>query len=190
MLFRSIGLTSDGEYCDIELEGVISSADALAALNANSVKNITVTSFKELPNDAKNAMAAAAASDYDIFIAKDKYNIEEKKIISAFYEFISQNEIIVLKKSKRKEEKTDILPFIYGYRISCDDSGINIYLNLCAGSVNNIKPELVLESFFQYLGFDRGSEHIRSFAKINRIDTYCNIEGKFVSLGDIGSDIK
>ena len=46
-----VGVTSDGEYFDIELTEAIASEQAVAQLNAVMVKGIEVTGFREIPSD-------------------------------------------------------------------------------------------------------------------------------------------
>ena len=58
-----LGLESDGEYMDIRIHGSISSEEAVHRLNAVMVEGIDVMSFRELPENSKNAMASVAAAD-------------------------------------------------------------------------------------------------------------------------------
>ena len=53
-----VGLTSDGEYMDIELNSVTTSEDMVKRLNDASVYGIEIVSLKELPDGAGNAMAS------------------------------------------------------------------------------------------------------------------------------------
>ena len=61
-----LGLESDGEYMDIRIHGSISSEEAVHRLNAVMVEGIDVMSFRELPENSKNAMASVAAADYEV----------------------------------------------------------------------------------------------------------------------------
>ncbi len=169
-----IGDESVGEYADIELTGSVSSTDALAALAACSAPGIEILSFKALPDDAKNAMSSVEAADYEIGFANDPD-------LSAFSTFFAQNEIVVLKKTKKSENMIDIKPFIFQYRVAED----RIFLRLKCGSVNNTKPELVMDAFYQYLGLDFDE----NLLKIKRLDLLTVKGQDFVSLNDIGLEI-
>ena len=59
-----VGLTSDGEYLDIEVNSSKSSAIMVENINKTMVEGIEVVNFKQLPDDAKNAMSIVAAADY------------------------------------------------------------------------------------------------------------------------------
>ena len=58
-----------------------------------------------------------------------------------------------------------------------------VYLQLVAGSVTNIKPDLVMEAFYQYL-----SEELYEFSyQYHRYDLYADgeKEGELMSLGEL-----
>ena len=59
-----VGITSDGEYLDIEVNASESSEASMKALNATMVDGVMVTSYVRLPDDAKTAMSIVAAADY------------------------------------------------------------------------------------------------------------------------------
>ena len=60
-----IGITSEGEYFDIELKESISSAEAVSRLNAVMVEGIEVLSFRQIAEEKKmTGMAIVAAADY------------------------------------------------------------------------------------------------------------------------------
>ena len=62
-----VGVTSDGEYFDIELTEAIASEQAVAQLNAVMVEGIEVTGFREISSDKKaSGMTIVAAADYKV----------------------------------------------------------------------------------------------------------------------------
>lgn len=62
-----VGLTSDGEYLDIEIGQELSSQDAVRRLNAVMAEGIEVISFRKIPEGkASNAMSLVAAADYEV----------------------------------------------------------------------------------------------------------------------------
>ena len=66
-----IGLTSDGEYMDIELTAPIDSAQAVERMNAECVEGIEVVSLKQIPDEKKNSgMTILAAADYLVSLKK------------------------------------------------------------------------------------------------------------------------
>lgn len=82
------------------------------------------------------------------------------------------------KKTKKSEREMDLKPLIY--ELSVSDG--KIFMTLSTGSTDNIKPELVMESFCREIGYD-----LPAFALlINREEVYA--EGH-ISLEDLGKDI-
>ncbi len=163
-----VGLESYGEYVDIEVNSTLSTSDSIKALNSASVEGIQVTGYVELPEGTANAMSSVAAADYRIRI-KEQYRpacISDNAILGERFEtFLSQKSIVVLKASKKSEREVDLRPLIY--KASINENG-EIFMQLCTGSVENLKPELVLETFFKYIG-----EEMNQFAlDICRLEVY------------------
>lgn len=177
-----VGITSDGEYLDMEINDVIPSKEALERLNAAMVEGIEVVSFKSLSDQSKNAMSIVAAADYEVSF-RDNYEPDGnwKSMLSSFYE---QESIVVLKKTKKSEKEVDIRPFLY----QCFVIENRIFLQLAAGSVVNIKPELVMEAFFDFM-----QHELPPFAlMIHRKELYGHLPEKnqeLVTLEEMGEDI-
>lgn len=182
-----VGLTSEGEYMDIDLKEEISSATGLSSLNENMVEGLNITGFKYLPDEAEKCMSAVTAASYivtykdckdDACYIDNILDLKEK----FFDEAASIN---IVKKTKKGERELDLKPLIYRFNIELKDN-VPVYdLLLSSGSTDNIKPELVIKAFHDFLGlpeFDELSLDIR------RIDMYTGQPGDFVSLGEIGDE--
>ena len=68
-----VGITSDGEYFDIEVNSSLTSKEALDALNSTMVEGVEVTEYVKLPDNAKTAMSLVEAADYTLSY-KEGYN--------------------------------------------------------------------------------------------------------------------
>ena len=159
-----VGLESFGEYVDIEVNTTMSSKDAIEALNNASVEGISVIGYVKLEDTAANAMSLVAAADYKVAI-KDNYMPQTENIKVSFEEFLSQKNIIVEKASKKSVREVDLRPLIYAAYI--DENG-DFFMKLSTGSVENLKPELVMEAFYKFLGCE-----MSEFAlKITRLEVY------------------
>ena len=114
-----VGVTSDGEYFDIEITESISSENAVAQLNAVMVEGIEVISFREISSDKKaSGMTIVAAADYKVTFPETFQHAEEIRMLPESWKekvdaFMAQPEIVVLKKTKRSEKEVDIKPMIY-----------------------------------------------------------------------------
>ena len=143
-----VGLTSDGEYFDIELTESITSKEAVRRLNEQMVDGMEIVSFVQIPDDKKSkGMSIVAGADYLSSVKNGSLPEDLAEKLEAFY---AQNEICVVKKTKKSEKEVDIRPMIY--KLECRDG--KIYMRVAAGSVQNLKPELVTEAFVRYLGMD------------------------------------
>lgn len=174
-----VGLTSRGEYFDIEVHSTDNSMDMIQRMNKTMVEGMEVLSYRLLPEDSKNAMSIVAAADYLVNFREDyKPDID---VNSEFTRFMSQEKIEIVKTTKKSEKTVDIRPMILGYEMRED----GIFLKLATGSENNLKPELVMKSFYEYLGLTLGDFDIMS----ERLELYGRSDDKLISLEDYGTDI-
>ena len=107
-----LGVTSEGEYLDIELAGNITSEDAVRQLNQTMADGIDVVSFRQIQDEKKySGMTLVAAADY-LIVPKDmeetalrEHNSETPVVPDNWNEalaaFLEQPEIKVMKKTKR-----------------------------------------------------------------------------------------
>ncbi len=167
-----IGLTSDAEYMDMELDACEDPGAMVDWMNTQMNDEIRVREFILLPDDTKPSMAMLAGCDYMIALkpgAESAFRETDflKKQLEAF---LAQEQIRVMKKTKRSEKEVDIRPNIYYaaadqstfermtgqvYPKMCIDVAQYVpvlFCQLTAGSVLNIKPELVMEAFCQFAG--------------------------------------
>lgn len=177
-----VGLTSDGEYFDIELTEPITSAEAVKALNEQMVDGMEVVSFVEIPDDKKNkGMSIVAGADY---LSSVKCGNLPENWVEKLAEFYGQDEIRILKATKKSEKEVDIKPMIY----ALSEQNGAIYMRVAAGSVQNLKPELVTAAFAAFLGIDELTfihHRLDTFADVSKSDT-----PEFVSLDALGTEIR
>lgn len=187
-----VGITSDGEYLDIEVHSTCSTEESLKALNDTMVEGVEITGYVKLPDDAKTAMSIVAAADYDLYF---KEGYEAPATLEQFREgldefFTKPEEVLITKKTKKSEKVMDLKQLVYDFRVEArkDASEIpSFYLMLSTGSSDNLKPELVVESLFASMGLTYDPNAIQ----IHRKDVYAAAsDGKgYVSLGDMGEKI-
>ena len=169
----SVGVLSRGEYFDLEVNSTESSKVMLERINAQNAEGVEVLSYKLLPDDAKNAMSVVAGADYKVYT--DLFN---QNMLDAF---MNQDQIIVLKKTKKSEKEVDIKPLIYNIKL--EDDGI--FMQVAQGSAYNLKPDLVMDAFAQF-----AQVTLPEYVTYERIDMYCLEDDNLVSLDDIGGNIE
>ncbi len=179
-----LGMTSSAEYMDIELLEEIPSLEGINRLNNEMVQGIKILSFRYLPDKAKNAMSATWASSYKIELNdKIKEAIENMSDISQrIDEFMSQKECIITKKTKKSTRDIDILPLIYEFKYEEK----YFYIKCSSSSSDNIKPEVIMNEFFNFLGYELELDRVNLY--IERLDIYTRIDNNLISLDDIGVD--
>ena len=169
----SVGVISKGEYFDIEVNSSLSSKEMIKNINAQTVEGVKVVSYKELPEGAKNAMSIVAGADY--FVYTDLFTEEQ---VNDFY---AQDEINILKKTKKSEKIVDIKPMIHEMKFNED----GIFMKVSQGSAANLKPNLVMSALEQFTG-----AKLPEFVQYERLDMYCLENDKLVSLSEIGGNIE
>ena len=228
-----VGLSSCGEYMDVEVGSVRPGQAMLDAINAEMVDGMRVTGVRLLPEEGRknNAMATVGQADYRVWVpaligedyrATSGALYEPKKVTyltstgeacmtegsdssydpaydavgrtaaaitmadrdwSADVEhFLASEEILIHKKTKKSETDVNIRDWILKFAYEPDSQ--SFFLRLTAGSMNNLKPELMMDAFFRYLGIDLDGS--RMTLDICRLDMLTE-DG--VSLGELGEEI-
>lgn len=183
-----VGITSDGEYLDIEVNSTETTEQSIVNLNSAMVDGVKILEYKKLPDHAKNAMSIVAAADYKIYIKdgyENPYSVEEwRSRLNTF--FHDRAEVLITKKTKKSEKVMDLKQLVYDFKILEEQGKPVFYLKVCTGSTDNLKPELVLQAFYEFLSLE-----YQEFAfQIHRLDVYAQDEKQgFLPLGALGEDI-
>ncbi len=181
----SVGLTSDGEYMDIEFKENMDLNDAVTRLNEQMVEGLRFISANELPEKALKCMSAVTAAKYEVGF---KYDEDKERLVSSIMAdsfdgfYTNADEIILEKETKSGVSVLNIRDDIYEASLDFSKEKC-FYFFLASGSALNIKPEVVINLFAKYLGIESFET---SRLDINRIDMITgDKETGFVSLGDI-----
>lgn len=178
-----VGLESNGEYVDIEVNSMTDSEDMLKRLNQASAPGIEVLSVKMLPDKAENAMASIAAAAYTVGFREGR--TPSFDCAAALPLFLKQEQILIRKETKKGEREVDLRPGLYEFSITEDGS---FTMLVDASSAGNIKPGLLMTAFLAANG-----ETLQENAlKITREELYTNVgtqsAPKLVPLDSIGSE--
>ncbi len=181
-----VGLTSNGEYVDIEVLSTDSSAAMIKRMNEVMVENTKILSYRRLEDTSKNAMSIVAAADYTLRF-REGYEPEDlEEFFKSLSDFYSQEQILITKQTKKGERDLDLKPLIY----KLERKGTGAFMQVSTGSVDNVKPELVMEGFYRFWG----KEYPPFAMEIEREEVYADLgEGdsrRFVALEDLGQDIE
>lgn len=181
-----VGLTSSGEYMDIEVNGLVDCQEMMERLNGVMVEGIQVLECRKLDDHAKNGMSLVAAADYTVSFREGKAPADTKTFFSGMETFYAQEHIVVVKKTKKGEKEVDIKPFIYELRAAED----RVFMKVSAGSQDNLKPELVMEAYDLW----RGEKSPEFAFQTEREEVYGNVGDEvhknLVPLGLIGEAVE
>ena len=180
----SVGATSDGEYLDIVLREDVASEVLITKLNAVCNEGITILDALVLPEKAENAMTAVAACAWRVAFREEVMQschsgCSRDILQEQFGDFLAQERIPARKKSKKGLTELDIKPMIHRAALSGDGT---FDLLLKSGSVDNVKPALLLGAFLRFLGEARedlylqGDELKPECLVLHRKETYLAVE--------------
>jgi len=154
-------------------------------------EGISVLEFKEIDEKEKNCMAVTAAADYLVTFREGYYY--KDAFLKRTQPFSMQEKIPIVKKTKRSEKEVDIAPMILDIReyesepllpgLPLKQEGI--FMKLVTGSAENLKPQLVMEAFCKYLGYDYDPMGFQ----YHRLETYLKKDGELQPLGSVGWEI-
>ena len=176
-----VGLTSNGEYMDIEVNSLTSCQDVLDRLNQASVPGIEVISVKVLPEEAGNAMASVAAASYTVRFREGRR--PDSDMAAVLPGFLAKEQILITKKTKKGTREVDLKPGIYQMKWSEEA----FYMLVDASSGGNIKPVQVIEALLA----DCRESLAENALVITREEIYTNTDigggQRLASLDEIGA---
>lgn len=155
-----VGITSNGEYLDIEVEDQEDVSTMKERLNQVMAEGFSVCSCRILPEKAGNAMALVAAARYTLSFSPEFVPSDPGQWFQELVAFYHREEVTILKKTKKGEKELALRPLIYELAVIHEGESNPaqhpaLSMMISTGSTENIKPELVLDAYFAHLGQER-----------------------------------
>ncbi|MGN0148980.1 MAG: TIGR03936 family radical SAM-associated protein [Clostridia bacterium] len=138
----SVGVTSDCEFMKVGFDGEFSETELLIRLNSSMPPGYKVTAARKVEG-----------KEIDITkIDRAVYTVEiECNHAIDVEEFMANNELKVMKKSKSGVKESDIRPYIYELEHLSSDGNVQTYqMCLSVGSSYNLKPDSVIDAMEKY----------------------------------------
>ena len=174
-----VGKTSVGEYFDLDMQEALPCEDIVSRLQEQMAPGMQVLGAAEIPEDKKsNGMRVIAAASYEAVLPDTVPEMPAAEI----ERFLERPSVMVLRKTKKKEEMTDIRPWIYDLKAE----GRVLRMLLSAGSVHNLKPELVLQALAEQCGITLPDTGVRICRTELYADAGTDTECRLVSLLEAG----
>lgn len=193
-----VGITSNGEYADIEVADTEDAHTMAERLNRVMSEGFEIISCCRLPDAAANAMSIVEAADYSITFRPgyEPENIGVKQWFEGLISYYGQPSVVVTKKTKRGERQMDLKPLIYELKLchGAEEGTVSLFMKISTGSTDNVKPEQILDAYYNFMELERPP-----FAfEVQREEVYADEASDahkeagrhcFVSLEQLGEDI-
>lgn len=142
-----VGVTSESEYFDLEVESKMNEGIFVAELNSTLPLGFRVIGVTYIDDsDKRSLMSLVKEAVYEIEIESDIDIFELKKLFA-------RDEILIEKESKDKKIKMiDLKKYIINIDFEQHDNKIIIIVHGKAGSVDNLNPMYILEAIQKHLG--------------------------------------
>ena len=133
----SLGTESDCESVDMRLIDEITLDEVKDRLNEVLPVGIEVTEVCE------PQMKASLITSSKYLVRLDRAADKKDDMVK----FLSQDEIMAIKKGKAGERLVNIKSLMYGFEVKTEGNDLCLHLNLASGNQNTLNPQLLLSVF-------------------------------------------
>ena len=176
----SVGLYSDGEYMDIDLEEEISGNELIEKLNAKTasgIKFLNARKVKETLEGEKKAPQAMALLDGARYTIKMPVS-DEEGVVSKLEEILREESWITMKKSKKGMKEADIRPLVKEIKYWVKDKTLIINTLIATGSREHLSADLLAKYIKSHIENVIDDE----FIDIKREEMYILRDEKYIPL--------
>lgn len=179
-----VGMESDAEYFDMQLNSSDTSEIAMEKLNAQMADGFIVTDYVLLPDDAKKAMTETYATGYSLMLREGRGALPDQALLQEKLDVFLAKETIPAEKTVKKKNKhggrngkikevveIDIKPLIYEAHIEEEDGQIRLCAILASQSGNNLNAKVFLNAFMK----DAGLAYVDTDFYVTRAEVYRNL---------------
>lgn len=162
-----VGMTSEGEYLDVELVAPMDGEKLKALLNEQSPKGLEILAVKILEEPVKSLASVITEGILKVEVPVEDH-VTENKIREVIREILKKDTLELTRKNKKGKLVTkNIRSYIKKLeldRISSNKAHLDMVLSM--GSINNLNPQLLLDYII------REHKIFKEFpkAKIHRVD--------------------
>lgn len=151
----SLGYMGLEELLEFETEEAYACDHLMESLRQIMPPGLEVLNCRKNETQGKTLAARTEAAEYVITIPLDAPMEMTASEMEAAY--MEQEQILALKKQKKKKELTeiDIKPMIRSVRFEMKAGTLSVKALLDSGSTSNLSPELVIATLLQALGIDQ-----------------------------------
>ena len=139
----AVGVTSEGEYLDLELEEDLAADEVLKRLQNFLPQGLKVLAVTPVTQRKESLMAIINMARYRVDIPLLQA-IQQQDVDKMVNDALSLAAWVVLRQGKKGERQVDIRPGVYRLQGRIEKT-LTIEMDVQTGSSGNVKPEEVLE---------------------------------------------
>lgn len=136
-----VGVESDGEYFDVEVDDSEDVSLFKDKLNLEMAEGVAILEAVILPEKTQNAMASVAAAGYELNFYKDSPLSEE-----LLDKYASSDSVEYIKTTKTGEHIINVKEYVFDIKLLDSNT---LYLLCDASSSGNLKPSTFIEALLK-----------------------------------------
>ncbi len=154
----AVGVTSECEYFDLELNGEVEANEIISKLTKVLPEGFKIKSAEE-EKSSKGLMALVSEAIYEITLIINNISVDEAN--EKINNILSKDEIITRKQTKNgKEEEINLKSYIIDSKAeACEYNIVKVTCHSFAGSKNNLNPNLLTKVFIDELGLENVEDY-------------------------------
>ena len=151
----ALGVESQGEYVDIEIEDDIEVKEFLERINEQLPDGIKFVKGQEIDPKTPSLSSIIVYGEY-IFNIDLGVPLSKEFVKSRVLNFVKSKEIIITKKNKKgKKVEVDIRPMIRNFDlVSLDDNRVTFVSTIATGSKANLNINILIPQILDMLNLD------------------------------------
>ena len=174
----ALGVESQGEYVDIEIEDDIEVKEFLERINEQLPDGIKFVKGQEIDPKTPSLSSIIVYGEY-IFNIDLEVPLSKEFVKSRVLNFVKSKEIIITKKNKKgKKIEVDIRPMIRNFDlVSLDDNRVTFVSTIATGSKANLNINILIPQILDMLNLDMDPREVG----VLRRDLYKVEDGQLVT---------
>ena len=174
----ALGVESQGEYVDIEIEDDIEVKEFLERINEQLPDGIKFVKGQEIDPKTPSLSSIIVYGEY-IFNIDLEVPLSKEFVKSRVLNFVKIKEIIITKKNKKgKKVEVDIRPMIRNFDlVSLDDNRVTFVSTIATGSKANLNINILIPQILDMLNLDMDPREVG----VLRRDLYKVEDGQLVT---------
>jgi len=155
----SSGIPGDAELLDVSLCGDTTEEECLTAMNRVLPPSLACSRVRLVDDRFPKASASLRTAQYRISLRGG----DTQRIVQCIADFLVQEEIMALRKTKKSETMVNIRPMIHELTVTPDAKNDQVVLMARVSFVETatLKPDLLLQSLCEHAGAEMPRHEIR-----------------------------